>query len=121
MNGTIIIENQTGRHLQYRLDHQTVCVKVGKCFCKKGRRGTVTSTIHVPGGKGKRTLPLHPAVALCPAVKADAQGPHPKIKIIGFEAKQATKPEAKAKAQADSTKPEEKSDKGSGGRKGKNN
>lgn len=114
MSGTIIIENQTGRHLQYRIDHQTVCVKVGKCFCKQGRRGTVTTTIHVPGGKGQRTLPLPPAVALVPAVKADAKGPNPKIRIIGYEAPVT---EIKAKAKADSTKPEGKQ--GGGGRKGK--
>ena len=120
MSGTIIIENLTGRHLQYRLDHQAVCVKFGKCFCRKGRRGSVTTTIHVPGGPGSRTAPLDPSVVLAPQIKADMEGAKPKIKIIGHK---PVKDEAKTKAKADSTKPEEKPEKadkkGGGGRKGK--
>lgn len=112
MSGTIIIENLTGRHLQYRIDHQTVCVKVGKCFCGKGKRGTVTTTIHVPGGAGMRTGPLHPAITKIAAVQKDASGVKPKIRILGSE--EAPK---KAKAKADSTSPDKK---GSSGRKGKN-
>jgi len=83
---TIRIENLTKRHKQYRIDHKAVCVKVGKCFCQQGRRGAVASAIHVPGGKGSMTGPLHPAVALIPAVAADARGPRPSIKIHGSPA-----------------------------------
>ena len=115
MSGTIIIENLTERHLQYRIDHQVVCVKVGRCFCKQGRRSNVSTTIHVAGGIGKKTAPLPPAVATIPEVKRDSSGPHPKIRIHGAIAQKST---AKAKAKADSSKPGKK---GGGGRKGKNN
>ncbi len=81
MSGQIIIENLTERHIQYHLDHQGLCVKVGKCFCKKGRRGNVASSVHVPGGIGLRSAPLHSAVALMPQVKKDADGPRPRITI----------------------------------------
>lgn len=119
MSGTIIIENLTERHQQYRIDHQAVCVKVGRCFCKQGRRSTVATTIHIAGGIGKKTAPLPPAVATIPEVKRDVSGPHPKIRIHGAKAQVSTdKAKEKAKAKADSSKPGKK---GGGGRKGKNN
>ena len=137
MSGTIIIENLTGQHLQYRVEHQVVCVKFGKCFCKKGRRGSVTMTVHVPGGAGMRTEPLNPLLSKVPEIQRDVTGPKPKIKIVGSsavsaKARAATKPTVKAeveteveteveaavRAKVDST-PSGK--KGGGGRKGKNN
>jgi len=86
MTGMIELENLTERAIEYRLDHQVVCVKVGKCFCTQGRRGPVASSIHVPGGRGRRTAKLDPRVTLVPQVKADASGPQPKIRIIGAAA-----------------------------------
>lgn len=77
----IIIENLTERHIQYRIDHQVVCVKAGRCLCRKGRRGAVAMSVHVPGGIGRRTGPLNPAVMLLPEAKRDAEGARPKIKI----------------------------------------
>ena len=122
MSGTIIIENLTERHLQYRMDHQAVCVKTGKCMCKKGRRGPVATTIHVPGGIGMRTGPLSPAVALDAQIRKDKTGPNPKILVIGSAVTEATKVAVGvvatevAQAQDDSTQLEKKS---SSGRKGK--
>lgn len=138
MSGTIIIENLTGRHLQYRIEHQLVCVKVGKCFCKQGRRGTVASSVHVPGGVGSKTAPLHPAVATLPQIQVDARGPRPKIKIHGSKTteKQAKEAAAEAKAKAkeqeklqrdaakqakDSGKPAKGNKGGGGGRQGNKN
>ncbi|MEN6369232.1 MAG: hypothetical protein ABFD77_05990 [Thermotogota bacterium] len=113
MQGKIEIENQTGRAIEYRIDHQVVCTKAGRCFCTSGRRGPVTSSIHVPGGKGQRTGGLDPRVMLIPELKADATGPRPKVKIIGAEAGKV----AETRAQV-SDEPIEGSKKG-GGRKGK--
>lgn len=115
MEGMITIENLTGRHLQYRMDHQAVCVKVGKCFCQKGRRGTVTTTIHIPGGVGVMSAPLPPAVTLIAELKRDASQPNQKIRIHGAKAQVG---KAKAKVKAGSDEPEKK---GGGGRKGKSN
>jgi len=116
--GHIVIENQTGRHIQYRIDHQTVCVKAGKCFCRQGRRSLVAASIHVPGGKGKRSAPLHPGVMLIPELKRDLAGKRPKVKIVGAApSEEAVKKAAKAKAKEDAqSKPDEK--KGGGGKKG---
>lgn len=110
-NRTIEIENLTDRTIEYRIDHQTVCVKVGRCFCTKGRRGPVTSSVIVPGKR--RTGQLDPSVALIPQVRVDATGPKPKIRIIGAA------PAAEMKAQvSDGPKSKPTSvDKGSG-RKG---
>lgn len=114
-SGTIQIQNLTGRTLQYRVDHQTVCVKAGKCFCKQGRRGPVAASIIVPGGEGRMTAPLHPAMSLIPKVKADASGPRPKIRIVGSSAGKGAGPQAQGSEQP--RKPERES-KG-GGRKGR--
>jgi len=117
MEGQIIIENQTERHIQYRIDHQTVCVKAGKCFCKQGRRGLVAGSVHVPGGKGKRSVPLHPAMALIPELKRDLAGRKPKVKLIGHE---PTAKKAAPKAAEKDSKQEQppKSKKGRGGETG---
>lgn len=94
--GMIEIENLTERAIEYRIDHQVVCVKAGKCFCTTGRRGSVALSIHIPGGRGRRTAKLDPRVTLSPQIKADASGPQPKIRIIG----QAAGKVAETKAQA---------------------
>ena len=106
MTGMITIENLTGRHLQFRIDHQKVCVKVGQCLCRQGRRSVEALNVHVPGSG--RTDPLPPAVGLCPEIKAAANGNRPKIKIHGAE------PQAKAAA----AKPTKKKDGETGGSKG---
>jgi hypothetical protein len=89
MKGMIVIENLTGRHLQYRIDHKAVCVKVGRCLCRKGRRSVEALTVHVPGFG--RTAPIFSEVAQCPAIKAAASGNNPTLKIHGHEEKGRTK------------------------------
>jgi len=95
MEGMIKIENLTGRHLQYRIDHQKVCVKIGRCLCRQGRRSVEAMNVHVPGSG--MSAPLPPAVVLCPEIKRDADGNRPKIKIHGAEKKE----QAEAKAPED--------------------
>lgn len=114
MSGMIEIENLTERAIEYRLDHQAVCVKAGKCFCTQGRRGPVATSIHIPGGKGKRTGKLDPRVTLASQLQADASGPQPKIRIIGQAAVKAAEKKAKA---SDEPTGEYRREKGSG-RKG---
>ncbi len=111
MSGKIIIENRTNVHIQYRIDHQAVCVKAGKCFCKKGARGPVAATVHVPGGVGLKTLPVDSAVAMLSQVKADAA--EKKIRIHGAKAKVVQEAEPVGNDSGEST-----SKKG-GGRKSK--
>jgi len=141
MAGTIKIENRTERHIQYRIEHQIVCVKIGRCLCQKGRRGTVTSSVHVPGGKGKKTGDIPASVLLLPQVLKDAAGMRPRIKIHGTQVEEEVKVETEKpddetgsdesdtgedsppeketanKEQAKSTKPRTRG--GRGGRQGK--
>ena len=106
MTGMITIENLTGKHLQYRIDHQKVCVKTGRCMCRQGRRSVEAFNVHVPGNG--RSGPLPPAVALCPEIKKAADGNRPKIKIHGAE----------PQAQATAKKPLKTQDGETGGSKG---
>ena len=92
MNGMITIENLTGKHLQFRVNHKEVCVKIGRCLCRKGRRSVEALTIHVPGFG--RTAPLFAGVAESQAIKNAANGIKPTIKIVGHV------PRAKPKAAA---------------------
>jgi len=115
--GQIIIENQTERHVTYRIDHKAVCVKIGKCFCRQGRRSLVAYSFHVPGGKGKRTLPLHPGVTMIPELKRDLGGRKPAMKIVGAKPSEEAAEKLANKA-ASGDKPSSKSGKGKGGKTG---
>lgn len=83
MEGTIRIKNLTGRHKQFRIDHQEVCVKIGRCLCKTGRRGAEALTVHVPGNATSGQLPA--AVTLSAEIRRAANGKNPSIEIIGAE------------------------------------
>jgi len=114
MKGMIKIENLTGRHKQFRIDHQQVCVKTGQCLCRQGRRSVEALTIHVAGNSTTGFLP--PSVAMSAEIKAAASGNRPQIKIHGAA------PQAKAKDKKTGTKGGQAGgSKGGTGRKGQSN
>lgn len=78
----IQIRNKTEQHLQYILNHQEVCVKLGRCFCQKTAKGFVAMTVHVPGGKGQLSAHLLSEVAKASAIARDAGGKNAKIEIV---------------------------------------
>ena len=112
MEGMINIENLTGKHLQFRIGHQEVCVKVGRCMCRQGRRSVEAMTIHIQGHGKTAFLPA--AVAQSAEIRAAANGNKPTIKIHGHKAK------TKAKAASSAVTSNEKAEgrKASTGRKG---
>lgn len=109
--GKIVLVNMTDQPLQYSLGHQEVCVRVGRCFCRRGRRGMQSSSIHVPA-RG-RTSPLDPVVARVPEIKADTGGKRPRLKIIGAKAQPKPKDKPETKGEPEGKK---KKKKGGGGR-----